>query len=143
MSQCPPPLQITDCRHKLVDSCVHVCSAYVGSSACRPVYTSACLLVGAYFHGCLFLSYPPLPYFFLPSSLRCLTRCFLSTRPHTVSRGYCISCGVTASSVSFRSGHGGHPAAPRLACRLQPEQHGPARAVRPLPQPRPEASDHV
>lgn len=84
----------------------------------------------------------PLPYFFLPSSLRCLTRCFLSTRPHTVSRGYCISCGVTASSVSFRSGHGGHPAAPHLAW-FQPEQHGPARAVRPLPQPRPEASDHV
>lgn len=53
----------------------------------------------------LSLSHPPFPslslklFLFLPSSLRFFQCCFLLTRPHTVNKGYCISCRVTASSL--------------------------------------------
>lgn len=102
-----------------------------------------CLSVHIFMFLCFYLIPCPPPTPFTCPSPPCSAPCFLSTRPHTANGGYCISCGVTASSVSSRGRHGGHPAAPRLACRLQPEQHGPAGAVRPPPQRRPEAPDHV
>lgn len=45
--------------------------------------------------------------------------------------------------MSWYSRHGGHPAAPSLACRFQSEHGGPARAGRQLPLPRHEALGHV
>lgn len=72
--------------------------------ACRFVYVcfrchlsfSLPLFLYAFFNLILSLQ----PFLFLPSSLWFFWCCFLFTRPHTVSKGYCISCRVTASSLS-------------------------------------------
>lgn len=45
--------------------------------------------------------------------------------------------------ISLHSRHGGHPAAPGLACRFQSERRGPVRAGRQLPLPQHEAFVHV
>lgn len=81
----------------------------------------------------LFLSTFPLWFF---------SCCFLLTRPHTVNRGYCISQ-TQHCSISLHSRHGGHPAAPSLACRFQSERRGPFWAGWQLPLPWHEAFVHI
>lgn len=94
------------------------------------VFLSPVLRFSSFFYLILRFSLSLQLVLFLPSSLLFLSCCFLLTRPHTVNKGYCISCRVTASSLSLHSRHGGHPAAPSLACWLQSERRGPVRAGR-------------
>lgn len=80
----------------------------------------------------------------LPPLLSLVPFVLFSFNKVTYPQGYCIASPLHLPlSLSLLSRHGGHPAAPSLACWIQSEQCGRVRAGRQHALPRHEAFVHV
>lgn len=94
---------------------------------------------------CPFLSFSSVlvPIFPLPPLLPCFFLGMFSFNKATFSQQTLLHQLTHHCFMSWYRRHGGHPAAPSLACRFQSEHGGPARAGRQLPLPRHEALGHI